>query len=102
MSSQVSRATPRGAVIENGPVYFLTSYVCCPLKGMLSHKVVAVRPQALALAAEIVSWCGQPMLASVISELRPAQQSELDSLVKEKAEQSPGPRVPSVYLRKDR
>lgn len=69
---------------------------------MLSHKVVAVRPQALALAAEIVSWCGQPMLASVISELRPAQQSELDNLVKEKAEQSPGPRVPTVYLRKDR
>lgn len=69
---------------------------------MLSHKVVAVRSQALALAAEIVSWCGQPLLANVISELRSAQQSELENLIKEKAEQSAGPRVPTVYLRKDR
>lgn len=80
----------------------IVSCCCYAFQGMLSHKVVAVRPQALALMAEIVSWCGQPMLASVISELRSTQQSELENLVKEKAEQSPGPRVPTVYLRKDR
>ncbi|CAM9413692.1 unnamed protein product [Ectocarpus fasciculatus] len=70
------------------------------LPGMLSHKVVAVRQQGLALAAEIISWCGEPMLASVISELRSAQKTDLDGLVKEKATGSP--RVPTLYLRKDR
>lgn len=69
---------------------------------MLSHKVVAVRPQALSLAAEIVSWCGESIMASVISELRSAQKSELESLVKERTGASPGPRVPTHYLRKDR
>lgn len=70
--------------------------------GMMTHKVVAVRQQGLGLAAEIVSWCGEPMLTSVISELKSVQKSELNSLVKEKAEGSPGPRVPTLYLRKDR
>ncbi|CAN0487796.1 unnamed protein product [Ectocarpus sp. 12 AP-2014] len=70
------------------------------LPGMLSHKVVAVRQQGLALAAEIISWCGEPMLASVTSELRSAQKTDLDGLVKEKATGSP--RVPTLYLRKDR
>lgn len=67
---------------------------------MLSHKVVAVRQQGLSLAAEIVSWCGEPMLASVISELRSAQKTELDNLVKDRVTGSP--RVPTLYLRKDR
>lgn len=67
---------------------------------MLTHKVVAVRQQGLALAAELVSWCGEAMLASVVSELRSAQKTDLDNLVKEKATGSP--RVPSLYLRKDR
>ncbi|CAM9795466.1 unnamed protein product [Ectocarpus sp. 6 AP-2014] len=70
------------------------------LPGMISHKVVAVRQQGLALAAEIISWCGEPMLASVTSELRSAQKTDLDGLVKEKATGSP--RVPTLYLRKDR
>lgn len=68
--------------------------------GMLSHKVVAVRQQGLVLAAEIISWCGEPMLASVVSELRAGQKTDLDGLVKEKATGSP--RVPTLYLRKDR
>lgn len=68
--------------------------------GILTHKVVAARQQGLALAAEIVSWCGEPMLVSVVSELKSAQKSELDNLVKEKAALSP--RVPTLYLRKDR
>lgn len=67
---------------------------------MLSHKVVATRQQGLALAAEIVSWCGEPILASVISDLRSAQKTDLESQVKEKATGSP--RVPTLYLRKDR
>ncbi|CAM9903323.1 unnamed protein product [Scytosiphon promiscuus] len=70
------------------------------LPGMLSHKVVAVRQQGLGLAAEIISWCGEPILASVTSELRSAQKTELDVLVKEKPTGSP--RVPTLYLRKDR
>lgn len=75
------------------------TYLSCS-SGMLSHKVVAVRQQGLALAAEIISWCGEPMLASVISELRSAQKTDLDGLVQEKATASP--RVPTLYLRKDR
>lgn len=68
--------------------------------GMLAHKVVTVRQQGLALTAEIISWCGEALLASVVSELRSAQKSELDQMVADKAKGSP--RVPSLYLRKDR
>lgn len=67
---------------------------------MLAHKVVAVRQQGLGLAAEIVSWCGESILVSVIADLRSAQKTDLDNLVKEKATESP--RVPTLYLRKDR
>lgn len=68
--------------------------------GMLTHKVVTVRQQGLALTAEIISWCGEALLASVVSELRSAQKTELDQMVAEKSKGSP--RVPSLYLRKDR
>lgn len=67
---------------------------------MLSHKVVAVRQQGLVLAAEIISWCGEAILASVTSEMRPSQKTELDTLVKEKSTGSA--RAPTLYLRKDR
>lgn len=67
---------------------------------MLTHKVVAVRQQGLGLAAEIVSWCGESSLQSVIADLRSAQKTDLDNLVKEKATDSQ--RVPTLYLRKDR
>lgn len=70
------------------------------LADMLGHKVVAVRQQGLALAAEIISWCGEPMLASTIADLRSAQKADLDQLVKAKATDSP--RVPSLFLRRDR
>lgn len=73
----------------------------CSTTGMLSHKVVAVRQQGLALAAEIISWCGEPMLASVVSELRSGQKTDLDGLVKEKATAG-SPRVPTLYLWNDR
>lgn len=62
--------------------------------------MVAVRQQGLALTAEIISWCGEALLVSVVSELRSAQKTELDQMVAEKNKGSP--RVPSLYLRKDR
>lgn len=67
---------------------------------MLTHKVVAVRQQGLGLAAEIISWCGEPMLATVVEDLKTAQKNDLDNLVREKATDSQ--RVPTLYLRKDR